>query len=225
MEGVGGVTIPSHTRSMTAVSLAVTGASAPLQSRATVPGLALYIGLDAEAGPTERAALVDLARAIENLVAEMAPDARLHAALTLGGRGPHGALVTRVREQLAAADPGPFLGRARRMHAVPARHEVIVDPAAREVTVDGRSVPFTYKEFALLEYLLRAPHRAVTREELLEHVWHRRAWGNGTRTIDVHVRRLREKLGGCPQIVTIRGVGYRCDPTPEVVLVGSGDAD
>ncbi len=227
MEGVGGEGIASHTHSMTAVSLTVTGApEAPLQSRTPVPGLALYVGLDTDAGPAERAALVDLARAIENIVAEMAPDARTHAALTLGGRGPHGALVTRVREQLAAADPGPFLGRARRIHAVPTRREVIVDPSAHEVTVDGRSVPFTYKEFALLEYLLRAPHRAVTREELLEHVWHRRAaWSNGTRTIDVHVRRLREKLGGCPQIVTIRGVGYRCDPTPEVVLVGSGDAD
>jgi len=65
----------------------------------------------------------------------------------------------------------------------------------------------------------------VTRDELLRSVWHKRAWRNDTRTIDVHVRRLREKLGGCPRIVTVRGVGYRCDPTPEVVLVGSGDAD
>src|SRR5665811_207444 len=159
----------------------------------------------------------------ECVVAELAPGATTHSALTLGGHGPHGQLVARVREQLAAAGPGPFLVARPRL-ASP-RHEVIVDPAAREVTIDGRSVAFTYKEFALLEYLLRSPHRAVTREELLRSVWHKRAWRNGTRTIDVHVRRLREKLGGCPRIVTVRGVGYRCDPTPEVVLVGSGDAD
>lgn len=212
---------------MTAVSLAVTGAhsAASLQSHAPSPGLALVVGLHPDAGPAERAALVDLARALESMVAELAPTATTHSALTLGGRGPHGSLIARMRDQLAAAEPGPYLARSGHMHAVPARHEVIVDPTAREVTIDGRSVPFTFKEFALLEYLLRAPHRAVTREELLESVWHKRAWRNGTRTIDVHVRRLREKLGGCPRIVTVRGVGYRCDPTPEVVLVGSGDAD
>jgi len=207
--------------------MAMTGThgASQLQSRAPSPGLALVVALDADAGPAERAALVDLARALEGIVAEMAPSANTHSALTLGGRGPHGTLIARVRDQLAAAEPGPFLARSAHIHSVPPRREVIVDPTAREVTIDGRYVPFTFKEFALLEYLLRAPHRAVTREELLESVWHKRAWRNGTRTIDVHVRRLREKLGGCPRIVTVRGVGYRCDPTPEVVLVGSGDAD
>jgi len=205
----------------------MTGVPTPatLQSRTPAPGLALYVGLDPDAGPAERAALVDLARTLEGVIADLAPTAVTHSALTLGGRGSHGTLVARVREQLAVAEPGPFNGRFGHMHAVPTPREVIVDPKARKVTIDGRSVPFTFKEFALLEYLLRAPNRAVTREELLESVWHKRAWRNGTRTIDVHVRRLREKLGGYPRIVTVRGVGYRCDPTPEVVLVGSGDAD
>jgi DNA-binding winged helix-turn-helix (wHTH) protein len=200
-------------------------APATLQSRTPSPGLALYVGLQSDAGPAERAALVDLTRAVEAVIAELVPSAVTRSALTLGGRGSHGLIVARVREQLQDAEPGPFVGRFARMRAVPAQHEVIVDPTAREVIIDGRTVPFTFKEFALLEYLLRSPNRAVTREELLESVWHKRAWRNGTRTIDVHVRRLREKLGGCPKIVTVRGVGYRCDPTPEVVLVGSGDAD
>jgi DNA-binding winged helix-turn-helix (wHTH) protein len=217
----------SHTHSMTAVSVAMTGASGPaaLLSHPAPPGLALYIGLDVDADPADRAALVDLARAIGELVAEMAPTAVTRSALTLGGRSMHTALVARVREDLVAVEPDQFLGRPNHIHAVPSHREVIVDPAAREVTIDGRSVRFTFKEFALLEYLLRSPHRAVTREELLSEVWNKRAWRDGTRTIDVHVRRLREKLGGCPRIVTVRGVGYRCDPTPEVVLVGSGDAD
>lgn len=104
-------------------------------------------------------------------------------------------------------------------------YEVRVDAVAREVTIDGHAVALTFKEFELLEYLLRSPHRAVSREELLRTVWNQSSRSSGSRTIDVHVRRLREKLGGCLQIVTVRGVGYRCDPTPEVVLVGSGDAD
>jgi hypothetical protein len=205
----------------------MTGHTAPvaMQSRALEPGLAVFVGLRPDAGPTDRAVLVDVARAIAQVVAEIAPTAVTHSALTLGGRGPHGSLVARIREQLTAVEPGPFLSGTRHVHAVPLRHEVIVDSGAHEVTIDGRTVALTYKEFALLEYLLRAPHRAVTREELLTSVWHKRAWRSDTRTIDVHVRRLREKLGGFPRIVTVRGVGYRCDPSPEVVLVGSGDAD
>lgn len=215
----------------------MTGAPAPIlsaapapvlsaQSTAFEPGLALYVGLSGAEGPAGRALLVDVAHAVAAVIDELAPGATTYSAMTLGGRGPHGELVTRVRDELAPAGASaPRTHGAAGLHAVPSRRDVIVDAVAREVTVEGRPVPMTYKEFALLEYLLRAPHRAVTREELLAHVWHKRAWKDGTRTIDVHVRRLREKLGGSPQIVTVRGVGYRCDPTPEVVLVGSGDAD
>lgn len=206
----------------------MTGAPAPvLSAQSTVfePGLALYVGMSGTEGPAGRALLVEVAQAVAAVIDELAPDATTYTAMTLGGRGPHGDLVARVRDELAPASAAARSNGSTALHAVPPRREVIVDAVAREVTVGGRSIPFTYKEFALLEYLLRAPHRAVTRDELLAHVWHKRAWKDGTRTVDVHVRRLREKLGGCPRIVTVRGVGYRCDPTPEVVLVGSGDAD
>lgn len=196
------------------------------QSTASEPGLALYVGLTGTEGPAGRALLLDVAQAIASVIDDLAPGATTYSAITLGGRNAHTDLVASVRDRLAptpAAEPAAVPVPAPRA-AAPHR-EVIVDAIAREVTVGGRPVPFTYKEFALLEYLLRAPHRAVSREELLRAVWHKSAWRKGTRTIDVHVRRLREKLGGCPQIVTVRGVGYRCDPTPEVVLVGSGDAD
>ena len=220
---------------MTAVSLAVTGPRAPVEEQSRLAsefGLAVYVGLGAEGGAHNHELLVELSHAVAALVAEYAPGATTRSALSLGSRSPHAALVSRVRDQLAAAAviPGharwPVTQRTERVwrETVERRH-LIVDAAAREVTLSGRPVAMTYKEFALLEYLLRAPHRAVTREELLTTVWHKRAWKSGTRTIDVHVRRLRDKLGGCLQIVTVRGVGYRCDPTPEVVLVGSGDAD
>lgn len=214
---------------MTGAPAPVLGAPAPVlsaQSTAFEPGLALYVGMTGTEGPAGRALLVDVAQAVAAVIDQLAPGATTYTAMTLGGRGPHGDLVARVRDELApTSGTTQRIVRGGALHSVPARREVIVDALAREVTVDGQRVAFTYKEFALLEYLLRAPHRAVTREELLANVWHRRAWKDGTRTIDVHVRRLREKLGGCPRIVTVRGVGYRCDPTPEVVLVGSGDAD
>jgi hypothetical protein len=109
----------------------------------------------------------------------------------------------------------------------PARERtgLVLDADAREVTRGGVVVPMTHKELGLLEHLLRNPHRAVPRDELLQQVWRKNVTARTTRTIDVHVRRLREKLGGSLRIVTVRGVGYRWDPTPDVVLIGSGDAE
>ena len=224
---------------MTAVALPVTDAVASVVDEAApapaVPGFALWVGLeDSDAG---RATLAALAQAVLALVSEMAPDARLHSALALQDRASKAALVSRLRDDLTghAAAAGSIsadsaAARARQgwrpgAPLVPLTGvRVVVDAPARELTVNGTPVLLTPKEFSLLEYLLRSPHRAVSRDELLASVWRSGAPPEGTRTIDVHVRRLREKLGGFPRIVTVRGVGYRCDPTPEVVLVGSGDA-
>ena len=190
------------------------------------PGFALYVGLPG-GSVAGRALLAEVAEAVNRLVAEMAPDARTYSALDLGGRSSRADVVAGLREALEdqprAAGPAARRAEAAWRAAQPDRR-VVLDIAARELTVGSVPVPLTYTELALLEYLLRAPHRAVTRQELLANVWRAGGPGIGTRTIDVHVRRLREKLGGCLQIVTVRGVGYRCDSTPEIVLVGSGDA-
>ncbi len=78
------------------------------------------------------------------------------------------------------------------------------------VTVQGRPIDLTYKEFELLRYLAERPGRVFTRPALLREVWGYDFYG-GTRTVDVHIRRLRAKLG--PEfeslIETVRGVGYR----------------
>lgn len=78
------------------------------------------------------------------------------------------------------------------------------------VTVDGRPLELTYKEFELLRYLTAAPGRVFTRGTLLREVWGYDFYG-GARTVDVHVRRLRAKLGPEHEhlIETVRGVGYR----------------
>jgi DNA-binding response OmpR family regulator len=86
---------------------------------------------------------------------------------------------------------------------------LVVDAAAHEVRVDGRSVALTHQEFALLEFLLKHRGRAFSRRELLERVWGVDYYG-GSRTVDIHVRRLRMKLGApSDAIETIRGVGYK----------------
>lgn len=85
---------------------------------------------------------------------------------------------------------------------------VLLYPAGRRVEAEGTEVQLTAKEFDLLEYLMRRAGAVVRREELLEAVWGY-SGGEETRTVDVHIRSLRLKLGGCGAMIrTVRGVGY-----------------
>jgi DNA-binding response OmpR family regulator len=83
-----------------------------------------------------------------------------------------------------------------------------IDPAAFSVKYLGREVRLTRKEFALLEELARNQGRVLTREALLDRVWGMSYYGD-SRTLDVHIRRLRKKLGDQKVIETITGIGYR----------------
>ena len=84
-----------------------------------------------------------------------------------------------------------------------------IDPLAREVTVRGKVIALTPREFDLLAFLATHPGRALSREELLRKVWGYDYMGE-TRTVDVHVRRLRSKLGEKPKwIETVTGSGYK----------------
>ena len=81
----------------------------------------------------------------------------------------------------------------------------------------GRLLDLTYKEFELLKYLAQHPGRVFTRAQLLQEVWGYDYYG-GTRTVDVHVRRLRAKLGSEHEVLigTVRNVGYRFVPAEDV---------
>jgi DNA-binding response OmpR family regulator len=85
-----------------------------------------------------------------------------------------------------------------------------VNLATYQVTIDGRPVDFTYMEYELLKFLVTHPGRVFTREALLSRVWGYDYYG-GARTVDVHVRRVRAKLGQehASRIRTVRSVGYR----------------
>jgi DNA-binding response OmpR family regulator len=97
-----------------------------------------------------------------------------------------------------------------------------IDHVNREVRIDGQRVRLTYREFELLGYLASLPRRPVSRSELMREVWHDRAPGVAAsyRTVDTHVRRLRAKLGRYARVLTtIRGHGYRFDPSPDVLYL------
>jgi len=86
---------------------------------------------------------------------------------------------------------------------------VIIDEASYSAKVHGRPLDLTFKEFELLRFLATHPSRVFTREQLLSEVWGYDYFG-GTRTVDVHVRRLRAKLGDLESLIgTVRNVGYR----------------
>ena len=88
--------------------------------------------------------------------------------------------------------------------------DLVIDQANYEVTVRGRPVTLTFKEFELLRFLATHPGKVFTRDRLLNHVWGYDYYG-GTRTVDVHIRRLRSKLRACRKehIETLRNVGYK----------------
>lgn len=86
---------------------------------------------------------------------------------------------------------------------------VVIDEASYQAKVNGRTLDLTFKEFELLRFLVGHPSRVFTREQLLSEVWGYDYFG-GTRTVDVHVRRLRAKLGDQESLIgTVRNVGYR----------------
>jgi DNA-binding response OmpR family regulator len=91
--------------------------------------------------------------------------------------------------------------------------ELVIDESSYSARFRGAALDLTYKEFELLKYLAQHPGRVFTRAQLLQEVWGYDYYG-GTRTVDVHVRRLRAKLGPDHEalIGTVRNVGYRLVP-------------
>ena len=110
-----------------------------------------------------------------------------------------------------------LLRRAARtptLEQVVAYGPIVVDAAQHTVVASGTPVVLTAKEFLLLQYLLRNRGRVLSRDVLLTDVWGYTYTG-GTRTVDVHVRRLREKLPYLEQaLITVKQFGYRLLDTP-----------
>jgi DNA-binding response OmpR family regulator len=125
------------------------------------------------------------------------------------------AVLRRARGPLAAAGPD-----APRVHV---DGDLEVDIAARQARMGGEVISLTAREFELLAFLVRHPHRAFQREELLEGVWGYR-YGDAS-TVTVHVRRLREKIEPDPanpvRIVTVWGVGYRWEGVADTASGGA----
>ncbi|GAB2537392.1 winged helix-turn-helix domain-containing protein [Brachybacterium huguangmaarense] len=98
---------------------------------------------------------------------------------------------------------------------------LVIDLYGRRVRLDGRDLELTYKEFELLAHLARHARRIVGRDELMSSVWADADAETGERTVDVHIRRVRTKLGRYRRLIsTVRGAGYRLDPGSDVAILG-----
>jgi DNA-binding winged helix-turn-helix (wHTH) protein len=183
-------------------------------------GFVLYVGLDEAKAAAAGTSLHRIVEAIKELTGEIAPSAQTYAAVALAPAGAGGRDVDVVR--LALQDPAALAKHRQLDEADADRHPagVIVDISRKRVLLDGDAAALTYKEFELLQYLVLREGRTIDRAELISSLW-----GAGDddvpneRTIDVHIRRLRSKLGGYEDIVrTVRGVGYRFDRHADVSI-------
>ena len=116
------------------------------------------------------------------------------------------ALLRRPRRTHTPAPPAPELRRFG---------SLCIDPAAREVTLDGETLNLTRREFELLEVLSGSPRVAFTRAQLLERVWGKQ-WFGDDHLVGVHISNLRRKLGDDGRnpafVLTVRGIGFRMGP-------------
>ncbi len=113
-------------------------------------------------------------------------------------------MVSRVKAVLRRCKPVKVIHQLK-------MNGLVLNPEEHTVTIDGERVILTYKEYELLHLFLSQPGIAFTREQLLSSVWNTEYFGE-TRTVDMHIRTLRQKLGSYGHIIeTVRNVGYRLE--------------
>lgn len=188
----------------------------------TARGFVLYVALDEATAAAAGTTFAKLAQDVRSYVRSLVPTAESHAAVALAPADAPGSDIDVVRAALG----DPTVARRTRSDAVAAPQAqpprptgVLIDLSRREVHLDGESLNLTFKEFELLNYLVENATRTVGREELLSGLWRNAEEVPNERTIDVHIRRLRSKLGRLANTVrTVRGQGYRFYDHPEVVV-------
>ncbi|MHA7303679.1 winged helix-turn-helix domain-containing protein [Arthrobacter sp. TMN-49] len=184
-------------------------------------GFVLYVGVDEDTAAAAGTSLAKLAQDIRAYAQTLVPQAQSYAAVAIAPSDAVGTALDVVRSTFG----DPTVASRQRQEAVriPVAEQrptgVLIDLARREVHLDGDTLNLTFKEFELLNYLVENGTRTVGRDELLEGLWSNADEVPNERTIDVHIRRLRSKLGRLANTVrTVRGEGYRFYEHPEVVV-------
>lgn len=191
--------------------------SAPTQNvapaTANQTGFYLWVGIDPSDSPSGQSPvgssqIIEIAEALGELVREFLPTAHTHTTLSLSAldSAPSRPYVAPIQTRRPAISPVPKPSLPNFDDAL--RPRVTIDLHTRQVIADDHVERLTYKEFELLAHLVTAKGAVVSREELFRTVWAGEP-SQDSRTIDVHIRRLREKLGLEQHIITVRGRGYK----------------
>ncbi|WP_129656655.1 winged helix-turn-helix domain-containing protein [Rothia halotolerans] len=227
--GRGTVGEPTSYRSLRAMTPVVSSEEPQAQLRPVAAenearGFVLYVGINEDVAAQNGTSLVRLVQDIRAYAQSLAPQADSYAAVAIAPAGAEGSDLDVVRDALgdptaprSVPDTAAVPQAAESKPSQPAG--VLIDLSRREVFLDGEVLNLTYKEFELLNYLVENAARTVGREELLDSLWRDAEETPNERTIDVHIRRLRSKLGRLSNTVrTVRGQGYRFYEHPEVVI-------
>ncbi|WP_349827092.1 winged helix-turn-helix domain-containing protein [Brevibacterium litoralis] len=199
-------------------------------------GIVLYIGLDESKAAEDGTNLAAIAHALQEYAHELSTQAQTQAIIALAPQGLGSDLdavrAVNVGSSAASGKPagrhGPVRSRVPGRLRPPAARENVrpvpeassglrIDIPRREVHIDDSLVTVTTKEFDLLATLVSSPGSTLSRDDLIDALWTGDSERPDDRTVDVHVRRLRKRLGDYSSVVrTIRGLGYRYDEHPDV---------
>lgn len=225
---------PAH-RPLTAVDSATaprTYSPGSSDAARTARGVAVYIGIDEATAAAAGTNLTAIAQAVQQVVADLAPAAETQAVIAMApdSAGRHVDAVRAVAggsQTAVGSAHGPVRQRLSDLMAPPpvrereepAAAEVRIDIPRREVRTGAGLIPMTAKEFDLLATLVSRAGTTLSRTDLIDAIWTEGSERPDERTVDVHIRRLRRRLGEHASIVrTIRGAGYRFDPHPDVAV-------
>jgi DNA-binding winged helix-turn-helix (wHTH) protein len=184
---------------------------------ANIRGFAVYVGVDEAGAVAAGTTIAEIVDSVRNAVTDAVPDAESHVAVAYAPttqRGKNRDIVRlALREPRAVAEllppkpPTVVTG-------------VLIDLSRKRVVINGETPPLTYKEFELLQHLVLREGVTVDRAAIIDTLWAASDVDRpNTRTIDVHVRRLRSKIEPFDSVVrTVRGIGYRFDRHADVTI-------
>jgi len=190
-----------------------------IKKQTEAKGFALYVGITEQQAQEAGLTLAEVATALKTKLAELIPTAasETYAALAIAPEETSGRPIDISR--LALGEPRAVRAAKPQPEEVEAAKGVVVDLSRKKVFVDGTHAQLTCKEYELLAFLIELEGQTVSRATIAS-ISER--CGEATpnfRTIDVHVRRLRSKLGLYEDIIrTARGQGYRFDAHPDVLI-------
>lgn len=187
--------------------------SAGADEPTTVRGFALYVGASEAGARRAGVELDEVVAALRRRLLRLVPSADAYSSIVIAPAGASTDDLQVVRRALNVPADRPSDPDA-------GRPGVVVDLSRSGAAIDGAPAEFTYREFQLLRALVLRPGRPVSREELIDEVWAGEHGGEPlARTVDVTVRRVRDKLGRYRDIIrTVRGLGYRFDAHADVVI-------